>query len=209
MLADLTIKDFLDRVASGDPIPGGGSVAALNGAIAAALAMMVARLTIGRKEYEMSEEVMLHVQALTSRLQGEFVALIEKDAEAYNAVFACFKMPKHTDEEKKNRSTAIQEATKQAAFVPLEVARKAVEMMSVIADVARLGNRNAVTDACISMMTAQTAVLSALMNVRINLISLKDKELAERLQDEADTIEQLAHQQSKELLNAINQELRL
>ena len=114
-----------------------------------------------------------------------------------------------TDEEKAARSAAIQKATKQAALVPLEVARKALDMMSVIADVARLGNRNAVTDACVAMMSARTAVLGALLNVRINLGSLKDRDFVFQLQTEADTIEQTACWREKELLDAVNQDLRV
>ena len=209
MLADLTVKDFLDKVACSDPVPGGGSIAALNGALASSLSTMVARLTVGKKGYEVSEEVMQHAQTITLRLLDEFMALIDKDAAAYNEVFACFKLPKTTDEEKAARSAAIQKATKQAALVPLEVARKALDMMSVIADVARLGNRNAVTDACVAMMSARTAVLGALLNVRINLGSLKDRDFVLQLQTEADAIEQTACQREKELLDAVNQDLRV
>ena len=109
MLADLTVKDFLDKVACSDPVPGGGSIAALDGALASALSTMVARLTVGKKGYEASEEVMQHAQTITHRLLDEFMALIDKDSAAYNEVFACFKLPKTTDEEKAARSAAIQE----------------------------------------------------------------------------------------------------
>lgn len=209
MLTDLTLKDFLNKVAGSDPVPGGGSVAALNGAVASALATMVAGLTIGKKGYEVSEELMEHARELTSQWQNEFIFLVDKDSEAYDKVFACFKMPKVTDEEKLARSAAIQEATKYAALVPMEVARKAVELMSVIADVARLGNQNAVTDACVAMMAARSAVLGALMNVRINLSSLKDVAFAGELEAEADKLERKACEKEKELLDTINQELRL
>lgn len=209
MLADLTVRDFLDKVAGLDPVPGGGSIAALNGALASALATMVARLTVGKKGYEPCEEFMQHAQTITLRLLDEFTTLIDKDSEAYNAVFACFKLPKATDEEKATRSAAIQEATKQAALIPLEVARKALDMMPVIADIARLGNRNAVTDACVAMMSARSAVLGALLNVRINLGSLKDQDFVLRLQSEADQIERSAIQREKELLEVINQDLRV
>lgn len=209
MLADLTVKDFLNKVAGNDPVPGGGSIAALNGALASALATMVTRLTLGKKGYEVSEEVMQHAQTITVRFLDEFVVLIDKDSDAYNEVFACFKLPKNSDEEKAARSAAIQEATKQAAMVPMEVAGKALEIMPVIADIARLGNQNAITDACVAMMAARSAVLGALLNVRINLGSLKDKELAGRLQAEADSMEQKAYQREKELLDAVNQDLRV
>ena len=209
MLADLTVKDFLDKVACSDPVPGGGSIAALDGALASALSTMVARLTVGKKGYEASEEVMQHAQTLTTRFQKEFIALIDKDSEAYDEVFACFKLPKATDEEKAARSAAIQEATKFAALVPMQVARNAYELMTVIMDVARLGNRNAVTDACVAMMSARSAVLGALLNVRINLGSLKDRDFVLQLQTEADAIEQTACQREKELLDAVNQDLRV
>lgn len=209
MLVELTVKEFLNKVAGNDPVPGGGSVAALCGAIASSLAAMVANLTLGKKNYEACQEQMQHIAALAAERKDVFVADIDRDSEAYDRVFACFKMPKATDEEKSARSAAIQEATKHAALVPMQVARNAYELMSVIVEVARHGNRNAVTDACVAMMTARSAVLGALMNVRINLGSLKDKEFALSLQDEADELERQALLKEKALLDEINRELRV
>lgn len=209
MLVDSTVKEFLNKVAGSDPVPGGGSIAALNGAIAAALAAMVANLTIGKKGYEPHEELMRHISGLALQQKDVFVDDIDRDSDAYDKVFACFKMPKATDEEKAARSAAIQEATKHAALVPMQVARNTSELMAIILDVARLGNRNAVTDACVAMMSARSAVLGALMNVRINLGSLKDKEFVAQLQAEADELERLACEKEKELLDEINEELRV
>lgn len=209
MLVDLKVTDFLNKVAGSDPVPGGGSVAALNGAIASALAAMVAGLTIGKKGYEDTAEIMKHIQTLALTQKTGFVADIDRDSETYNKVFDCFKLPKNTDEEKNIRSAAIQEATKFAALVPMQVARNAYELMGIIADVAKLGNRNAVTDACVAMMSARSAVLGALMNVRINLGSLKDRTFVEQLQSEADELERKACTKEKELLDAINQDLRI
>ena len=209
MLVDLKVTDFLNKVAGSDPVPGGGSVAALNGAIASALTAMVAGLTIGKKGYEDTAEIMKHIQTLALTQKTGFVVDIDRDSEAYNKVFDCFKLPKSTDEEKKIRTAAIQEATKFAALVPMQVARNAYELMGIIADVAKLGNRNAVTDACVAMMSARSAVLGALMNVRINLGSLKDRTFVEQLQSEADELERKACTKEKELLDAINQDLRI
>lgn len=209
MLVDLKVTDFLNKVAGSDPVPGGGSVAALNGAIASALAAMVAGLTIGKKGYEDTAEIMKHIQTLALTQKTGFVADIDRDSEAYNKVFDCFKLPKNTDEEKNIRSAAIQEATKFAALVPMQVARNAYELMGIIADVAKMGNRNAVTDACVAMISARSAVLAALMNVRINLGSLKDRTFVEQLQSEADELERKACIKEKELLDAINQDLRI
>ena len=200
MLTELTVKDFLNKVAGSDPVPGGGSIAALNGALASALAAMVANLTIGKKKYAEVQEDMQAIAQEAEELMTAFTADIDRDSDAYDRVFACFKMPKDTDEEKVARSTAIQEATKYAAQVPLEVARRACTLMPRIAEVALKGNQNAVTDACVAMMSARNAVLAAVLNVRINLTSLKDAELVARLQAEADGLEQQACNQEQELL---------
>lgn len=209
MLTELKVTDFLDKVAGSDPVPGGGSVAALSGALASALGAMVARLTVGKKNYEASWAEMERVVADLSAAREGFMADIDRDSEAYDRVFACFKMPKATDEEKAARSAAIQEATRQAALVPMEVARKAFALMPALACVARNGNRNAVTDACVAMMSARNAVLGALLNVRINLGSLKDKEFVAALQAEADDLERKACDEEARLLESITQELRV
>lgn len=207
MLVDLTVKDFLNKVAGNDPVPGGGSVAALNGAIASALTAMVANLTIGKKGYEPHQELMSHIAGVAGEQIKQFLADVDRDSEAYNGVFDCFKMPKTTDEEKAARSAAIQEATKYAAMVPMQVARNAFEMMDIISDVAHLGNRNAVTDACVAMMAARSAVLGALMNVRINLGSLKDAAFVSQMREEADKLEHAAREKERILLDAVKQEL--
>ena len=207
MLVDSTVKDFLAKVAGSDPVPGGGSIAALNGAIAAALAAMVAGLTVGKKGYEENEEQMQRIRTLAIRQKEEFLIDVDRDSEAYNKVFDCFRMPKSTEDEKSARSAAIQEATRFAALVPMQVARNAYELMVIIADVARLGNRNAVTDACVAMMSARSAVLGALMNVRINLGTLKDKAFVAELQAEADELERKTCEKEKELLIKVFQKI--
>ena len=100
MLVDLTVKEFLNKVAGSDPVPGGGSIAALNGAVASALAAMVANLTIGKKGYEEHEELMKHISEVALQVKDTFIGDIDRDSEAYDSVFACFKMPKATDEER-------------------------------------------------------------------------------------------------------------
>lgn len=209
MLVDLSVKSFLDKVAGKDPVPGGGSIAALNGAIASSLATMVAGLTIGKKGYEEQTELMNEISSFMLKYQSEFIVDIDRDSDAYDKVFSCFKMPKNTPEEKNSRSNAIQEATKYAAMVPMQVARNAYHLMDYIAQVARKGNNNAVTDACVAMMSARSAALGALMNVRINLGSLKDKEFVDKLQIEADDLEQKVFMKEKELLDEINKTLRV
>ncbi|MFT4221563.1 cyclodeaminase/cyclohydrolase family protein [Dysgonomonas sp.] len=204
MLAKLSVKDFLAKTAGSDPVPGGGSVAALNAALASALTEMVANLTIGKKKYEDKEDLMRRIASSASNYMASFVRDINADAEAYNKVFEAFKLPKDTDEEKAERTKEIQAATKIAAEIPMEVARKALDMMDIIAMVAENGNQNAITDACVSMMTARTAVLAALLNVKINLSSIKDIEYVALMTQEANYLEQEAVAKEKELLDKVS-----
>ena len=201
MLTELTIKDFISKVISNDPVPGGGSVSALNGALAAALSAMVANLTIGRKKYAEVNDIMVELSSRFEKLSSRLIEDVDRDSDAYNRVFAAFKMPKDTDEEKQVRSEAIQRETKYAAQVPMEVARAVYEVLPQIDAIAQKGNSNAVTDACVSMMCARTAILGALLNVRINLSSIKDEAFVNAMREEADTIEAHTILQEQALLD--------
>jgi formiminotetrahydrofolate cyclodeaminase len=200
-LIDLNVKEFLLVTAGDDPVPGGGSVSALCGALSAALGQMVAQLTVGKKKYAEQEESMKETAAVFSTYLDEFAKDIDTDSEAYDTVFAAFKLPKETDEEKAFRTQKIQEATKVAAEVPLQVAKKAFRVMDFIHIVAKTGNQNAVTDACVAMMCARTAVLGALLNVKINLSSIRDGEFVARMREEVDILEKGAKEKEEKLLN--------
>lgn len=204
MLVNLSVKDFLAKTAGNDPVPGGGSIAALNAAIASALTEMVANLTIDKKKYEDKEGLMKKIVAITENYRASFMKDIDADSEAYNNVFAAFKLPKETDEEKTERNNQIQEATKIAAEIPMEVARKAVDIMDVIAQVADHGNQNAITDACVAIMTARTAAISAILNVKINLSSIKDIEYVALMTQEANYLESEAIMKEQELLSRVS-----
>lgn len=207
MLANLTVKEFLAKTAGNAPVPGGGSIAALSAAIASALTEMVANLTIGKKKYEDKEEMMKQIAASANNYQMLFIHDIDADSDAYNNVFDAFKLPKETEEEKTERNKQIQETIKIAAEVPMEVARKAYAMMDIISQVAENGNQNAITDTCVSMMTARTAVLSAILNVKINLSSLKDEAYIAQMKQECDLLEKASISKEQELLNKVNQML--
>ena len=132
ILTDLTVKGFLAETAGQEPVPGGGSISALNGSIAAALAEMVANLTIGKKKYVEVEAEMQTIATEAAAIQKELVLDIDRDSDAYNKVFAAFKLPKETEEEKAVRSAQIQEMTKYAASVPMEVARRVHSLLPLI-----------------------------------------------------------------------------
>lgn len=188
-LTDLTVKGLLDVTAGKDPVPGGGSISALSGSIAAALTEMVAGLTIGKKKYAEVEEQMKELVERVQKIRQQLILDVDRDSEAYNVVFAAFQMPKETDEEKAARSAQIQEATKIAANVPMEVARRVYSLLSDIEEVVSNGNQNAVTDGCVAMMSARNAIIGALFNVRINLTSIKDKQFVADMTAEADRLE--------------------
>ena len=188
-LTDLTVKGLLDVTAGKDPVPGGGSISALTGSIAAALTEMVAGLTIGKKKYAEVEEQMKQLVERVQKIRQQLILDVDRDSEAYNVVFAAFQMPKETDEEKAARSAQIQEATKIAANVPMEVARRVYSLLSDIEEVVSNGNQNAVTDGCVAMMSARNAIIGALFNVRINLTSIKDEQFVADMTAEADRLE--------------------
>ncbi|MDH6312635.1 formiminotetrahydrofolate cyclodeaminase [Parabacteroides sp. PFB2-10] len=207
MLVDLSIKDFLAETASNTPVPGGGSISALNGAIATALTEMVANLTIGKKKYADYEGQMKTIATEAATIRERLIGYIDEDSDAYNRVFSAFKLPKETEEEQAARSAAIQEATKEAALVPMRVAEEVGSVMETIIYVAHKGNQNAVTDACVAMMAARTCVLGALLNVRINLSSIKDEEFVRRLAEQADHLEAEAIRIEQKLLEWVKKQL--
>lgn len=200
MLADLTLKDFLAETAGSAPVPGGGSIAALNGAIALALTEMVANLTLGKKKYAEVADEMSQIAVRASGAREFMLDSMDRDSQAYDRVFDAFKLPKETEEEKSRRTDVIQEATREAAEIPMAVAQKMCVQMEIIKDVAMKGNRNAVTDATVAMMNARTCVLSALLNVRINLLSIRDEAFVSQMRRSADQWEKYALQMEKELL---------
>ena len=206
-LIDMTVAGLIDELASDSPAPGGGSVSALNGAIAAALTSMVGNLTIGKKKYADVEEEMGEIVSRVSEIQKELLEAVDKDSDAFNVVFAAFKWPKETEEEKEARSAEIQRGTKIAADVPMRVAEKAAELMPLIEKVIMKGNQNSITDACCAMMACRYAVIGALLNVRINLGSIKDETFVKEHADRAAELEKKVNETEQKILSHVYQNL--
>jgi len=175
-----TAASFVEAVAAGTSTPGGGAVAALAGSLSAALAEMVAQLTVGKKRYAGAEETMQAIIAAASELRERLVAAIDDDIAAFDAVMEAYRRPKDDPE----RADAIQHALIQAADVPLRVARLALEAMQFAAQVAAHGNVNAASDAATAAFMGLAAVEGAAMNVRINVASLADADLAARYRND-------------------------
>jgi formiminotetrahydrofolate cyclodeaminase len=189
VLKDLSLVDYLAKTASGDPVPGGGSSAALNAALAAALVEMVAHLTIGRKGFVAVDSEMRALAEKAAGLRTKLTADIDRDSDSYTQVLKAFQMPKATEAEKAERSRAVQEAFKQAARVPLGVARDAVAIMDLGRTVISKGNPNAASDGAAGVLAARMAARAAVYNVRINLGAIQDEAFTAELRQEADRLE--------------------
>lgn len=201
-LKDLTVEGFTDLTASEVPSPGGGGVAALTGALAAALAEMVANLTIGKARYAEAENEMREVIQEGSAVRRELLDAIQKDSTCFDGYIAALRMPKDTDEQKKARQVAMQQGLKEASAVPLAIAQSASRIFPLAEAAVQRGNKNAVSDGLIAAMLARTAVLSALLNVKINLGSMKDESMAKELAEQTVRLEEEAIAWEHKILKA-------
>jgi glutamate formiminotransferase / formiminotetrahydrofolate cyclodeaminase len=179
---------FLAQLASDSPTPGGGSAAALAGAMGAALVVMVCNLTVGRDRFKAVDAELRDVHARATRLQAEMSSLVRRDAQAYAGFVAAMKLPKATDAEKAARKQAMGEAAVLAAEVPLQTMRVALEVMRLAAVVAKKGNPHAASDGAVGALLGRAALRSADMNVRINLPSIPEESVRARMLAEAESL---------------------
>jgi formiminotetrahydrofolate cyclodeaminase len=207
-LSDLPVHAFLERLGSSDPVPGGGSAAALAAAMGAALVAMVAELTIGRHAYAEHEATLRHLRFDALDRRAELMSLAEEDATAYDVVVRARHMPKDTEAEREARTGALHEAMKEAARIPLRAAVVASEVLDLAERIAPIGNRNAASDAGVAAQLAAAGLRGALLNVRINLPYLADDEpLLQSAPAEIARLEALARSGEKAALAAVDKQL--
>ena len=206
-LASSTIADFLSELASSSPAPGGGSVAALAGALGSALSSMVCNLTIGKEKYKDVENDIKEVLRSSEKLREKLTGLIDEDTNAFNDVMKAFKMPKGTEAERNRRSQAIQEGYKKAALVPLRTAELCADVFDVALVAAKKGNTNSITDAGVSALLAKAGVESAIFNVKINLGSIKDKDFVNKISREIEEILLVTQKKTEEILKIVGDKL--
>lgn len=187
-LAELRTAEFVDLLSSDAPAPGGGSAAALEGALGAALTAMVCSLTVGKKKYADYQELAAGTQRKAEDLKARFVDVMDRDTEAFNVVSAAFGLPKATDEEKAARSAAIQEGLKGCTKTPFEMMELAVEALELTDSVLGKSNDSAASDLGVSALSLRAAIQGAWLNVLINIGSLKDKELAESYREKGEAL---------------------
>ncbi|MGZ6545723.1 MAG: cyclodeaminase/cyclohydrolase family protein [Actinomycetota bacterium] len=197
-LARMTLEGFLDVLGSDAPTPGGGAAGAVSGAIGAALIAMVGRLTVGKPGFEDVDDRMRALIQKADAARSAFLDLADRDAHAFDAVMAAFKMPKETDADKAARSAAILVGYEHAASVPLEIARAAVDLMELAEDATSSGNPQAASDGVSGAAHLYCAVICAIANVEINAASLKDEARRAALLDEVAAVRGRADQSVRE-----------
>jgi methenyltetrahydrofolate cyclohydrolase len=194
MYIEESIQHYLDELASAQPTPGGGSASALSGALAAALASMVCRLTPGKAGYEDVQSEIEHIWEQTEQLRARFAQLLQEDIAAYGQLAAAYRMPRGTDEERSQRAAAIQERLTAAAQVPLEVVESAATLTRLCRRLAEIGNANVLSDILAATALARATSEGAAAMVRINLRPMKNAQLAsaleERVTDALQAVEQ-------------------
>ena len=201
-LMAMTAKAFVDEVSSESPAPGGGSVAALAGSLAAALAAMVANLTVGKKGYEASWELMSDLAVQAQDVKARLVRAVDEDTQAFNAVMDAMKLPKASAEEKAARDAAIQEGNKQAAKVPLETAKACLQALK-LAGQAVSGNRNSASDAGVAALMAAAGLHGAALNVLINLGAIQDAAFVASMKAEVASLRAEADQLRDQVVAAV------
>ena len=203
ILVSKKVGSFVDIVSSDSPAPGGGSVAALAGALGSALAAMDANLTVGKKGYEGFYEELSALGLKAQKLKKALLELVDEDTAAFNAVMDAMRLPKSTEAEKRARDVAIETANKEAASVPLKTSRFCLEAMRLCLEAARTGNSNSATDAATGCLMAWAGLSGAVLNVRINIKTLSDEQFTCEARKECDYLETEAAQLRMELEKSI------
>jgi glutamate formiminotransferase/formiminotetrahydrofolate cyclodeaminase len=203
-LMSMTAARFLDEVSTDSPAPGGGSVAALMGSLGAALATMVANLTVGKKGYEGAWAELAAMAERGQALKDRLSRAVDEDTEAFNRVMEAMRLPKGTPEQQEERTRAIEVANKGAAEVPLLTARLCLDAIALAATAAELGNRNSASDAGVAALAARAGVEGAALNVRINLAGIADADFTAKAARSAAALEAEARRRCDAVLARVD-----
>ena len=187
-LAELKVNEFANVLSSDAPAPGGGSTAALEGSLGAALTAMVCGLTVGKKKYADHQDLVKDVQAKAENLKARFMDVMDRDTEAFDVVSAAYGMPKDTDEQKTARSAAIQESLKGCTKTPMEMMELAMETLELTESILGKSNASALSDLGVSALSLGAGMRGAWLNVLINIGSIKDQAFAEEYRKKGETL---------------------
>jgi methenyltetrahydrofolate cyclohydrolase len=208
MLVDLSIEEFSQVLGSDSPAPGGGSVAALSGALGADLVSMVCKLSVDKSEYEPFRKELTEALTRSEQLSKSLLARVDRDTEAFNGVMAAFKLPKTTDAEKKKRSEAIRNGYRAAVQSPLGIARECLEVLTLANTMTGKSNSNALSDLGVASQQAYAGLEGAVMNVKINIPSIKDDDFRRRTLGEVSTLLEKGRTMRDNLYEFVQSKLR-
>jgi formiminotetrahydrofolate cyclodeaminase len=186
-LTEESCKEFILKLSSSSPVPGGGGASAMVGALGAALGNMVGNLTLGKKKYENVQEDIKALLDKGDRLCKELLRLVEKDAEVFEPLSKAYGLPRNTEEERKLRDEVLEEALKSACSVPLDIMEAVAEAIGVLSELASKGTRIAISDVGAGLIFCKSALMGASLNVLINTKMMKDRKYAEELNSMVDT----------------------
>ena len=203
MTEEKKICEYLEVLSSKAPVPGGGGASALAGALGNALGQMVVNLTVGKKKYAEVEEEMQEYLERLKNMQQEFLHLSDRDAEVFAPLAECYRLPSATPEEKEHKETVMEEKLLDASMVPVEIMEKALELLEILDVLADKGSRMAVSDVGVAVQFTRTALLGAVMNVYINTKSMKNREKAEEINQNAKRMIKIGTSQSDEIYEKV------
>ncbi len=206
-LVKMDLRDFTNELSTDSPAPGGGSVAALAGALGSALTSMVANLTVGKKEYQKNRGEMKEVAVDAQKFKDALLRAIDRDTDAFNNLMNAFRLPKKTDEQIVKKEQAIEAATKEACLVPLDVMKNSLEVLKLAQVVAEKGNENAASDAGVASLMARSAVEGAGLNVKINLPGINDAEFVEKMKTEVKNLIAEANNLQNKIIEAVDHKI--
>lgn len=208
LMLEKKATEFLEDLSSSAPFPGGGGAAAVTGALAASLGLMVANLTVGKKKYEAVEEEIQETKKVLTALRDELVRLTDEDAIGFEPLAKAYRLPKDTPEQRLHKEMVMEGALADACVVPLKIMEKTLEVMNYLSIVGEKGSVMAVSDAGGGIVLAQAALEGAALNIFINTKSMKDKELAQELNEKAERMIAEGAQKKEQLYGKVMSKLK-
>jgi len=207
-LLDFNLREFANELSVDSPAPGGGSTAALCGALSASLSSMASNLTVGKKEYKNVQKDVKEIAVKAQSLKDEFLRAVDLDTIAFNKLMEAYRLPKKTEEQKQERDQAVEEAGKEATMVPFGVLEKSIDALNLAREIALKGNKNSLSDAGVAGLTGQVAAEGAYYNIKINLPNLQDSEFKSKIKKQATSLKKKAVKLGDELREIIEKELK-
>lgn len=205
---EVTLNEFIDTTASDSSTPGGGSVAAVVGALGSALVQMVGNLTTGKKKYEDVEDEVKNLLNKSSKIMSKLKDLTRADIEYFDTFIKVLGMPKETEEQKQKRTEAIQHALKEAANTPMAIARLGIEMLSIANRMAEIGSKMVISDAGVAAYLIESSIHSALITADSNLVLIKDEKFVDNMNKEKKDLQEKAIALRKKTVEAMNRRMQ-